>query len=105
MKNIDVDTAGIRQYGASAAQSAQQILTAAGIDLAANLTALVPVMGPIGADFVAAYATAQTTHAKAVAELATHYSATSAAAYSTAESYDTTDTSTADTLGGIRGAL
>ncbi|QNG18943.1 ESX-1 secretion-associated protein [Rhodococcus triatomae] len=101
MSDVTVETAGIRQFGASAAQSAEQITSAAGIDLAANLAALAPVLGPIGADFLASFATAQANHAKAVAELAAHYVATSSAAFSTADEYDGTDSGTADTFGGI----
>lgn len=105
MTKLNADTDGIRQFGMSAAESAAQITSAAGIDLAANLAALTPVMGPIGADFLAAFATAQINHAKSVAELATHYTATSAAAFTSAGQYDSTDTGTADNLGTVAGGL
>lgn len=99
MSEVTVVTDGIRSYAATAAQAAEQITGAAGMDLAANLAALTPVMGPIGADFLASFAVAQTNHAKSVAALATHFVQTALAAESTADSYDTTDQATAAALG------
>lgn len=92
---------GIRDYGNTAAQAAEQIGSAGAIDLAANLTALAPVLGPIGADFLASYAIAQANHAKQVGALANHYAQTAVVAHSTAESYDSTDGATSADLGAV----
>ncbi|EOM75898.1 ESX-1 secretion-associated protein [Rhodococcus rhodnii] len=105
MSDLVVDTDGIRAYARSAAQSAEQIGSAGAYDLAANIAALTPVLGPIGADFLAAFAHAQSTHAQSVAELAAHYAGTAAAADSAAAGYDGTDRASGDALGGIGESL
>lgn len=101
MSELFVVTDGIREYGNTAAQAAEQVGSAGAIDLAANLAALAPVLGPIGADFLASFANAQTIHAKQVAALAHHYGQTAAAAHATAESYDSTDGATSSALGTV----
>ncbi|MFZ2174769.1 MAG: type VII secretion target [Rhodococcus sp. (in: high G+C Gram-positive bacteria)] len=105
MSDVFVVTDGIRSYGATAAQAAEQITSAAAIDLAANIAALAPVLGPIGADFLASFAAAQLTHARSVAELAVHYAETSAAAHATADSYDSTDHASASAVAWTSGQL
>lgn len=91
MSEIFVVTDGIRSYGAAAAQAAEHITGAAAVDLGANLAALAPVLGPIGADFLASFSIAQGTHARSVAALASHYAQTASAAYAAAETYDCVD--------------
>jgi hypothetical protein len=92
---------GIRNYGTTAAQAAEQVGSAAALDLGTNLAALAPVFGPIGADFLASFAAAQANHAASVAELAHHYAQTAIAAHATAESYDSVDGATGDALGAV----
>ncbi|TQC44774.1 ESX-1 secretion-associated protein [Rhodococcus sp. WS4] len=101
MSDVFVVTDGIRNYGATAAQAAEQISSAAALDLGTNLAALAPVFGPIGADFLASFAAAQANHAKSVAELATHYAQTALAAHTTADSYDSVDGTTGAALGTV----
>ncbi|MDV7242733.1 MULTISPECIES: type VII secretion target [Rhodococcus] len=105
MSDVFVVTDGIRRYGATAAQAAEQISSAAAIDLAADLAALAPVFGPIGADFLASFAVAQGNHAKSVAELASHYAHTAVASGATADSYDSVDDANGGALGDIGGAI
>ncbi|GAF48935.1 MULTISPECIES: type VII secretion target [Rhodococcus] len=99
MSDVFVVTDGIRNYGATAAQAAEQISGAAALDLGANLAALAPVFGPIGADFLASFAAAQANHARSVAELASHYAQTAIAAHATADSYDSVDGANGAALG------
>lgn len=105
MSELFVVTDGIRNYGNTAAQAAEQVGSAGAIDLAANLAALAPVLGPIGADFLASFATAQSNHAKSVAALANHYAQTAVAAHTAADSYDSTDSSTGAALGSVGQAI
>ncbi|QTJ69396.1 ESX-1 secretion-associated protein [Rhodococcus sp. ZPP] len=105
MSDVFVVTDGIRRYGATAAQAAEQISSAAAIDLGADLAALAPVFGPIGADFLASFAVAQGNHAKSVAELASHYAHTAVASGATADSYDSVDDANSGALGDIGGAI
>ncbi|NMN93623.1 type VII secretion target [Antrihabitans stalactiti] len=98
MTDLTVHLAGIQQFGDSAAKAAAQVATAGAYDLAANVAALTPALGLIGADFLAAFAQAQTNHAQSVAELATHFSSTAVAAYETAANYQGTDDATTAAL-------
>ncbi|AVP68512.1 ESX-1 secretion-associated protein [Rhodococcus hoagii] len=95
----------IRVYGDVAAGAATHIATAGGLDLAANVAALTPVFGAIGADFVATFAATQTAHARSVAALANHYAGTGAVAHAVAAAYDATDHATGRVLGDARSAL
>ncbi|NLU81282.1 type VII secretion target [Rhodococcus sp. HNM0569] len=101
MSDVSVVTDGIRAYGATTAQAAEQVAAAGAFDLAANIAALTPVLGPIGADFLAAFAHAQGTHAEAVASLANFYTQTALAANASADGYDDTDAGTGSALGGL----
>ena len=105
LSEVFVVTDGIRKYGATAAQAAEQISSAAALDLGANLAALAPVFGPIGADFLASFAAAQANHATSVAELATHYAQTAIAADATAQSYDSVDGANGAALGSVGDGL
>ncbi|QSE88380.1 ESX-1 secretion-associated protein [Rhodococcus pseudokoreensis] len=105
MSEVFVVTDGIRKYGATAAQAAEQISSAAALDLGTNLAALAPVFGPIGADFLASFAAAQANHAASVAELATHYAQTAIAADATAQSYDSVDGANGAALGAVGDGL
>ncbi|WP_072688878.1 type VII secretion target [Rhodococcus marinonascens] len=100
MSDVFVVADGIRQYGDTAAQAAEQIGGAAA-NLGADLATLAPVFGPIGADFLTAFAAAQATHAQSVAELSFHYAQTAAAADATADSYESVDDANSAALSGI----
>lgn len=95
----------IRVYGDVAAGAATHIATAGGLDLAANVAALTPVLGTIGADFLATFAATQSTHARSVAALASHYAGTGSVAHAIAAAYDATDHATGRVLGDARNTL
>ncbi|MGO4201180.1 type VII secretion target [Rhodococcus sp. TAF43] len=95
----------IRAYGDIAAETAANIGAAGAFDAAANVVALAPVFGVIGADFLATFATTQVTHARSVAALANVYAGTSSLAHTIAAAYDGADRSTGAALGAARDAL
>lgn len=95
MSGTTADLDGLHEYGNTAAAVAERILGAGSFDLAANIAALTPVFGAIGADFLAAYAVAQANHAKSVAELGGHFVATAVSSRATAAGYRSVDESAA----------
>ncbi|CAM3133817.1 type VII secretion target [Prescottella defluvii] len=95
----------IRAYGDIAAQTAAHIGAAGAFDAAADVAALTPVFGVIGADFLATFAATRVTHAKSVAALANVYAGTSSVAHTVAAAYDTTDRATGAVLGAARDTL
>lgn len=99
MSGFEAVTDGIRGYGDTAAEVAGHIAGAGAFDLAANITALTPVFGAVGADFLAMFGIAQASHAKSVGELANHYGATALAAHVSAAGYDGVDQSIVSGLG------
>ena len=96
---------GIRAYGDIAAGAAAHIAATEGLDAVAELAALTPVFGLIGADFLATYAATRSTHAGAVAALAQVYAGTGTVAHAIATAYDTTDQNTGTVLGAARTTL
>ena len=100
MSELHADPAAIRNYGTTAGEVAGKIAGAGAFDLAANMTALTPVFGAIGADFLATFGVAQTNHMKSVAALASHYAGTAAAAHAAAAGYESSDRDTASGLTG-----
>jgi hypothetical protein len=91
MSELSVVTDDIRTYGATAAEAAGHVAHAAVVDLNANLAAVAPAVGPVGLEFLEAFARAQATHTKDVAALAAYYAGTSATAGAAAVAYDGTD--------------
>ncbi|MFD9668127.1 hypothetical protein ACFWAY_42125 [Rhodococcus sp. NPDC059968] len=63
------------------------------------------MFGLIGADFLVSFATAQASHARSVAELASHYPQTTIAAHTTADSYDSVDSANGAALGAVRDGI
>jgi len=92
----------IRAYGSVAAGAAAHIAATEGLDVAANVAALTPVFGVIGADFLATYAATQATHAGSVAALANVFAGTGSVAHAIAAAYDAADQATAAVLGSAR---
>lgn len=99
--NVHVNPDGIRSYGNTSAEVASRIFNEGVYDLQGNVATLTPVFGAIGIDFLSAFGAAQTSHSKAVLELAAHYATTATAAHDTAAAYETTDGASAAALGGI----
>ncbi|WP_232816756.1 type VII secretion target [Rhodococcus sp. H-CA8f] len=104
MSELTVVTDDIRRYGSTSAEAAGHIAQAAAVDLGANIATVAPAVGPVGIEFLAAFARAQATHTKDVAALATFYAGNAATASAAAQAYDTTDLSTASDLAGIAGS-
>lgn len=98
MSELSVVTDDIRVYGTTATEAAGHVARAALVDLNANIAAVAPALGPIGLEFLEAFARAQTTHTKDVAALSLFYAGTAAAATATADTYERTDQSTATKL-------
>ncbi|MDH6678988.1 hypothetical protein M2284_003201 [Rhodococcus sp. LBL1] len=95
----------IRAYGNVAAGAAAHIATTEGLDVVANVAALTPVFGVIGADFLATYAATQATHAGSVAALANVFAGTGSVAHAIAAAYDAADQATGAVLGSAGNAL
>ncbi|MGF6881223.1 hypothetical protein ABIA39_001103 [Nocardia sp. GAS34] len=85
----------LRQFGDLHLTQGAMTQTAGAIDQAATIAAAVPVFGPIGSEFLAAYACAQANHARAVTQLTDVYESTGAAAHAGAVGYDLTEVDSA----------
>lgn len=96
---------GIRMFGTTHLQAAEQVAAAGTVDLQANITALSPAMGLIGGEFLATFAAAQSEHTRAVAHLAASYASNGLAAHEAAAGYESADTATAAALGHAAGGL
>lgn len=104
MSELTVATDGIRKYGSTSTEAAGRIAQAAAVDLGANIAAVAPAVGPVGIEFLEAFARAQATHTKDVAALATFYAGNAATAGAAAQAYDTTDHAIATDLTAAAGA-
>ncbi|MCD2108770.1 type VII secretion target [Rhodococcus erythropolis] len=105
MSELTVVPEDIRKYGSTSAEAAGHIAQAAVVDLGANIAAVAPVVGPVGIEFLDAFARAQATHTKDVAALATFYAGNAATAAAAAQAYDTTDHAIASDLTGVAGSI
>lgn len=94
MSEMTVVTDDIRRYGSTSADAAGRIAQAGAIDLQANLSTVAPALGPVGAEFLEAFARVQSTHTRDVVALAAFYTGTATTANAAAESYDFTDHAT-----------
>ncbi|NUS43978.1 MAG: hypothetical protein HOQ24_09855 [Mycobacteriaceae bacterium] len=88
MTDIVATTPAIRTYGDANAALAAQVAAAGATDQAATLAVAVPIFGLIGADFLAAFATAQANHFTSVNELAAVHAATALTAHQVAAEYE-----------------
>ncbi|MFD6353579.1 type VII secretion target [Nocardia tengchongensis] len=91
MSHLVATPDAIRAYGEASATMATAVASAAAVDQVATVTALVPVFGLIGQDFLLSYAGAQGNHLSSVAELAAVHAGTAVTAYEAAASYQATD--------------
>ncbi|QIS13476.1 type VII secretion target [Nocardia arthritidis] len=88
---LSVETQAVRAFAASNAGIAGDIAGVANIDVVKNVTALTPVFGLIGADYLALFAAAQVLQAKDMNDLSAKYAKLSDAAFKSANAYDITD--------------
>ncbi|MEZ5150951.1 type VII secretion target [Rhodococcus zopfii] len=80
---------GVRAFGNTALEAADDVARAGAVDLQENISALSPALGLIGGDFLAAFAAAQSEHTRAVALLSVAYASSGTAAHETATGYET----------------
>jgi hypothetical protein len=105
MSNLSVVTEALRAFGITNAGIGTEIAAAGNIDAVANIAALTPVFGLIGADYLAMFAAAQVLQARDINDLSAKYQKLSDAAFASAFNYDGTDDGTAGTLGAAGGGL
>jgi hypothetical protein len=98
MTGIEASLEEIRAYGVEAAAMAGDIAHAGSFDLAANMAAMTPVFGVVGAEFLAAFAAAQAEHAESYASLAAYFAGAATAAHGSADAYERVDSATAEAL-------
>ncbi|WP_254205414.1 type VII secretion target [Nocardia alni] len=85
----------LRGFGDINATQSAMVTTAGTVDQAATIAAATSVFGPIGTEFLAAFAVAQANHSRSVAQLAAVHAATAATAQTAATSYDSTEAQSA----------
>ncbi|ONM50285.1 type VII secretion target [Nocardia donostiensis] len=105
MSDLSVETDALRAFGTTNAGIAGEIAGAGNFDAAANIAALTPVFGLIGADYLAMFAAAQVLQAKDINDLSAKYHELSRAAFSSAVNYDVGDMSNAAALGKVAGEI
>ncbi|MEV3964640.1 type VII secretion target [Nocardia sp. NPDC050193] len=105
MSNLSVVTDALRAFGITNSGIGTEIAAAGNIDAAANVAALTPVFGLIGADYLAMFAAAQVLQARDINDLSAKYQKLSEAAFTSAFDYDATDDGTAGVLGAAGGGL
>ncbi|QLY32020.1 hypothetical protein H0264_06910 [Nocardia huaxiensis] len=98
MPGISIDPAAMTAYTAAATHQAATLTTASILAATADPLALAPALGRIGADFLAAYAAAHTTHTGSLAALSTVLASLGTATNGSADAYITTDRTNATTL-------
>lgn len=98
MAGVIMDTDLLRQFGDLHFTQGTMTETAGTIDQAATVAAASTALGPIGSEFLAAFAAAQANHARAVAQLTAVYQATGAAAQTGAADYDLTEADSASSF-------
>ncbi|BAD58505.1 hypothetical protein NFA_36570 [Nocardia farcinica IFM 10152] len=91
MENLSVDTGAVRAFATEHAGIAGQISAAANMDLVGQVSALTPVFGLIGADYLLSFAAAQVLQAKDINDLAAKYNDLSWKAFSAAALFENTD--------------
>ncbi|WP_228001572.1 type VII secretion target [Nocardia australiensis] len=101
MSDLSVETEAVRAFAAQNAGISGEIAGAGNFDAVANVAAMTPVFGLIGADYLLAFAAAQVLQARDINELSAKYAKLSEAAFTSATSFDTTDFSNAGSLGSI----
>ncbi|MFB8274957.1 type VII secretion target [Nocardia colli] len=101
MSDLSVETDAVRAFAATNAGIAGDLAGAGNFDAVKNVSALVPVFGLIGADYLAMFAAAQVLQAKDINDLSAKYNKLSESAFSAAAAYDAADWSGAGALNAI----
>jgi hypothetical protein len=101
MSDLSVETEAVRAFAATNAGVAGDVAGAGNFDAVANVAAMTPVFGLIGADYLLMFAAAQVLQTKDINELSAKYTKLSQAAFSSATAFDGTDLSNAGALGAI----
>ncbi|MFI9404599.1 type VII secretion target [Nocardia sp. NPDC052316] len=101
MSDLSVETDAVRAFAATNAGIAGDLAGAGNFDAVKNVSALVPVFGLIGVDYLAMFAAAQVLQAKDINDLSAKYSKLSESAFSAAAAYDATDWSSSAALNAI----
>ncbi|MEV0683311.1 type VII secretion target [Nocardia sp. NPDC050378] len=91
MTDLSVQTEGVNAFATTNAGVAGQIAAAGNFDLVANVSAMTPVFGLIGADYLAMFAAAQVLQAKDINELSAKFGSLSDAAFRSSVTFDATD--------------
>ncbi|MFF0527388.1 ESX-1 secretion-associated protein [Nocardia amikacinitolerans] len=97
MSDLSVETEAVRAFATENAGIAAQI-SSAGFDGPAQVAALTPVFGLIGADYLLSFAAAQVLQAKDINDLSAKYADLSFKAFNAASLYEGTDTTNAGAL-------
>ncbi|MFR9750225.1 type VII secretion target [Nocardia sp. 004] len=105
MKDLSVETEAVREFAATNAGIAGDLAGAGNIDAMQQVSAMVPVFGLIGADYLAMFAAAQVLQAKDINDLSAKYAQLSTAAFSAAAAYDAVDATNAGDLGAAAGQI
>ncbi|MFE7742381.1 type VII secretion target [Nocardia sp. NPDC057455] len=105
MSDLSVETEAVRAFAATNAGIAGDLAGAGNFDAVKNVSALVPVFGLIGADYLAMFAAAQVLQAKDINDLSAKYAKLSDSAFNAATAYDAVDWSNAGALGSITGQI
>lgn len=101
MDQVTAETDAIRAYGAASAAIGDVITAASGLNLAANVTAMVPVFGLIGQDFLASFGLAQFNNAVSSATLAAVHQGTALSSFAAASNYEGVDADTRTSLNNV----
>lgn len=104
MTDLSVDTDGVRDFAATNAGVAGQIAGAGNFDAAANVSALTPVFGLIGADYLVMFAAAQVLQARDINDLSAKVGDLSNSAFNAAAAFDGQEIASGSVLGAIGGA-
>jgi hypothetical protein len=105
MSDLSVETDAVRAFAATNAGIAGDLAGAGNFDAVKNVSALVPVFGLIGVDYLAMFAAAQVLQAKDINDLSAKYAKLSESAFTAAAAYDVNDISRAGSLGSLGGEL
>lgn len=105
MTDLSVETDGVRAFAATNAGVAGQIAGAGNFDAVANVAALTPVFGLIGADYLAMFAAAQVLQARDINDLSARVGKLSDSAFNAAAAYDGQEAGSAGIIGTIGESL
>ncbi|MFC4373594.1 type VII secretion target [Nocardia halotolerans] len=91
MNNLSVQTEAVAAFAATNGAVAGEVAAAGNFDAVANVSAMTPVFGLIGADYLAMFAAAQALQAKDINDLSARFSSLSDAAFRTSVTFESTD--------------